>query len=241
TNASSVNVAGLPTGVTASYDGSTGVLTISGAPTAVGTFSYTAEPVGCGTAVASGTITVLPNRAITLTSGAGTNNQEVCVGAAITPITYSVIGATSVNVSGLPAGVTASYNSSTGVLTISGAPTVVGSFSYTVSPTGCGPNVTASGTITVRPARTTTRTSAAGTDNQEVCVGAAITPITYSVTNATSVNVTGLPAGVMANYDAGTGVLTISGTPTVAGTFSYTAEPVGCGTAVASGTITVKP
>ncbi|MCS7189494.1 MAG: T9SS type A sorting domain-containing protein [Bacteroidia bacterium] len=74
-----------------------------------------------------------------------------------------------------------------------------------------------------------------------MCVGTAITPITYSVTGASGVNVTGLPMGVSWSYNASTGVLTISGEPTQTGTFTYTAEPVGCGTAAASGTITVRP
>ncbi|MCS7227221.1 MAG: T9SS type A sorting domain-containing protein, partial [Gloeomargarita sp. SKYB31] len=87
----------------------------------------------------------------------------------------------------------------------------------------------------------TSLTLTSGTSNQTVCAGTAITSITYLVTNASSVNVTGLPTGVSWSYNASTGVLTISGTPTQTGTFTYTAEAVGCGTAVASGTIMVKP
>lgn len=47
---------GLPAGVTASYASNT--ISISGTPTASGTFNYTITPNGCGSATATGTITV---------------------------------------------------------------------------------------------------------------------------------------------------------------------------------------
>jgi hypothetical protein len=84
---------------------------------------------------------------ITLTSAPGTNNQTVCVNTAITPITYSTTGATGATFSGLPAGVTGTFSG--GNITISGTPTVTGTFYYTVTLTGgCG-NVTATGTLVV--------------------------------------------------------------------------------------------
>lgn len=84
-----------------------------------------------------------------LTSGAGTNNQSVCLNAAITTITYDIKGGrTTPSVTGLPTGVTATYNAITGLLTISGTPSITGVFSYTVSQTGeCAGS--ASGTIII--------------------------------------------------------------------------------------------
>ena len=51
---------------------------------------------------------------------------------------------------------------------------------------------------------------------------------------------TGLPTGVSGVYSGG--VFTISGTPTVSGTFNYTVTTIGtCTQVTASGTITVNP
>ena len=82
-------------------------------------------------------------------------------------------------------------------------------------------------------------TSAVGTNNQTVCVNTAISTITYSTTGATGATVSGLPAGVNAFWSAN--VVTISGTPTFAGTYNYTITLTGgCGNITANGTITVN-
>jgi len=89
---------------------------------------------------------------------------------------------------------------------------------------------------------TLTLSSDAGTDDQTVCIHTAITPITYDVGgDANGANVTGLPAGVTYSYSGG--VVTISGTPTVSGPFSYIVEttdtPSGCSETSLGGTIEV--
>jgi gliding motility-associated-like protein len=237
TGATGATFSGLPAGVTGNF--SAGTVTISGTPTATGTFNYTVTLTGgCGTATATGTITVNPNNTIALTSAAGTDNQTVCAGTAITNITYSTTGATGATFSGLPAGVTGNF--SAGTVTISGTPTATGTFNYTITLTGgCG-MVTATGTIIVNPDNTINLTSAPGTDNQTVCAGTAITNISYTTTAATGATVSGLPAGVSGNFSAGT--VTISGTPTATGTFNYTVTLTGgCGMVTATGVITVNP
>jgi len=237
TGATGTTFSGLPAGVIGTFSG--GYITISGTPTETGTFNYTVTLTGgCGNVTATGTIIVRPNSTITLTSAPGTDNQTACVNTAIMPITYSTTGVTGATFSGLPAGVTGAFSG--GYITISGTPTVTGTFTYTVTPTGgCG-NVTATGTIIVQPNNTITLTSAPGTDNQTVCVSTPITPITYSTTGATGATFSGLPAGVAGTFSSGN--ITISGRPTETGTFNYTVTLTGgCGNVTARGTIIVQP
>jgi hypothetical protein len=97
----------------------------------------------------NGTLTVNANHAIALSSVAGTTAQTICVNNALTAITYTLSGgATGASVSGLPTGVSASVSGTT--LTISGTPSVAGSYPYTVATTGNScTTASASGTITV--------------------------------------------------------------------------------------------
>ncbi|HLY70444.1 MAG TPA: T9SS type B sorting domain-containing protein, partial [Puia sp.] len=82
---------------------------------------------------------------------------------------------------------------------------------------------------------TLTLTSAAGTDNQTVCSGTAITNIAYTYGGtATGITVTGLPAGLTSSTVGN--VLTITGTPTAGGTYTVTAATP-CGPITLSGTI----
>ena len=228
-------ITGLPSGVTGVYN--SGLFIISGTPTASGTFNYTITTSGalCTPATATGSITVTPAAAITLTSG--NNTQTICTGIAISDITYDVTDATDATVTGLPAGVTGSYAG--GVFTITGTPTVGGTFNYTVTTSGgCG-IATATGTLTVQE-ETVTLTS--GNTSPSVCQNTPITDIVYTIGGtATGATVTGLPAGVTFSF-AGTTV-TISGTPTdVPGAYPYTVTVTGtCAQTTATGTITIQP
>ncbi len=185
------------------------------------------------------TITVTPNNTITLTSAPGTTTQSVLINTPITNITYSTTGATGATISGLPAGVNGNWAAN--VVTISGTPTASGIFNYTVTLTGgCG-SITANGSITVIVC-SISLSSAPGTDAQTVCNNSPITNITYGTTGATGATFSGLPAGVSGTWAAN--VVTISGTPSVFGTFSYivTTTGGGCtGSVTATGTITVNP
>ncbi|HLO74818.1 MAG TPA: hypothetical protein VK164_12850, partial [Flavobacterium sp.] len=216
--ATNVNISGLPSGVTSSIAGN--VVTISGTPTS--NFSYSINTIGgCGTVTLNGTIALNSNATLSLTSGS--NNQTICSGDAITPIQYTFGGgATNVNITGLPSGVTSSIAGN--VVTISGTPT--SNFSYSINTIGgCG-TVTLNGTVALNSNATLSLTS--GSNNQTICSGDAITPIQYTFGGgATNVNISGLPSGVTSSI-AGN-VVTISGTPT--SNFSYSINTIGgCGT-----------
>ncbi len=232
------SVSGLPAGVTGVFAG--GVITISGTPTVAGVFNYTVTTTGpCVIPTATGTITVTGDGTLTLTSAVGTDNQTRCINVAITNITYAVGGTgTGGTVSGLPPGVTGVFAG--GVITISGTPTAIGTYNYTVTTTGPCVIPTVGGTITVNPDASIILTSATPTTSQELCRNSTITNITYAIAGGgTGAGVTGLPAGVTGVYAGG--VFTISGTPTVAGLFNYTVTTTGtCVQNSLSGTILVN-
>jgi hypothetical protein len=230
TRATGATFSGLPAGVNGNW--ASNAVTISGTPTASGTFTYTITLTGgCGNITKTGTIIVTPNNTVTAASATPT----VCINTALTAITHTTTGATGIGAAtGLPAGVTAAWAGNT--ITISGTPTVSGTFNYSIPLTGgCG-TVNASGTIIVTPNNTVTAASATPT----VCINTALTAITHTTTGATGIGAaTGLPAGVTAAWAGNT--ITISGTPTVSGTFNYSIPLTGgCGTVNASGTITVS-
>ena len=99
------------------------------------------------------TTTFTVNQASTLTRSGGDASQTVCQGSAINDIVYTRGGsATGVSISWSPTTPTGiNFNSASG--TISGSPTVFGTYTYTVTTTGhtepCTA-VTATGTITVK-------------------------------------------------------------------------------------------
>jgi hypothetical protein len=101
---------------------------------------------------ATGTITVTPNN----TASAASTTPTLCI-SVLTDITHATTGATGIGTAtGLPAGVTAAFASNT--ITISGTPTVSGTFNYSIPLTGCGA-VNATGTITVTPNNTASAAS----------------------------------------------------------------------------------
>ena len=239
-----VTVTGLPSGVTGSYSGGTnGTFTIAGTPKVTGSFNFTVTTSGgSSSANSAGTINVNDNVTLTLTSSAITTSQTVNINTAITTIIYSTTnGVTGAVVTGLPAGLTGTYAGGTdGTITISGSPTVAGTFNYSVTTSGgCGTQIR-SGTITVIVPPSITQTSAASTSNQTLCLGNAITSITYSTAGGvTSATVTGLPSGVTGTYSGGiNGSFTIQGIPAAAGIFNYTITA--SGGASASGSISVN-
>lgn len=195
--------------------------------------------IGKVTGASSASVISTVTNSIGLSSAIGTNNQSICNNTAIANITYATTGATGATFSGLPNGVTGTWNNN--VVTISGTPTQAGTFNYTVTLVGgCNPT-TAQGTLVVNLSNNTiTLTSATGTNNQSSCKNSTITNITYATTGATNATVTGLPAGVTGTW--ANNVVSISGTPVpTSGTFNYTVTLTGgCGNITATGSITIN-
>ena len=91
------------------------------------------------------------------------------------------------------------------------------------------------GVLTVNP----TNTAGVASSSPTLCVNTSLTEITHSTTGATGIGaVTGLPPGIIASWASDT--ITISGTPTLSGTFIYSITLMGgCGSVNATGTIIV--
>lgn len=163
------------------------------------------SPCSVSTSGVTVSVTLVSSNTITLSSATGTNTQTKCTNTAITNITYVTTGATGATFSGLPSGVSGSWSSN--VATISGTPSVSGTFNYTVTMTGgcTGGTNTASGTITVISLPSTT-----ATNGGPYCVGSTIQLtggpsadiINYSWTGPNGyTNATSSQAGISENFD----------------------------------------
>ena len=189
-----------------------------------------------GQAISPGFVFCTP-ATVALSSGVNSNNQTVCQNTSIVNITFATTNITGGSTLGLPPGLTASLSSN--VLTISGSPTTAGTYSYTINLIGGCQTIIETGTITVTASNTIILSSATGTNAQTACINSPIANITYATTGATGAVVTGLPTGVSNSWSSN--VLTISGTPTAAGVFTYTVNLIGgCSSATTVGTINVS-
>ena len=225
-------VSNLPPGV--SYTWSLNTLTISGTPTSPGVYNFQVMTTGACSGTpnplpsATGTIVVTATNTIYLTSAVATTNQILCRNTAITPITYTTVGNTDVTVTGLPTGISASYNSTNRRLTISGTADTVGTATYTVTMSGgCNSGAQVmTGTILYRPTYSLTRLSSDASINQNsICSGTAITAISFRTEGATGAQFNGLPPGLTGSWSLDT--VRITGTPTALGTYIFRVDLVG--------------
>jgi hypothetical protein len=116
--------------------------------------------------------------------GAASATPTLCADTALTNITHTTTGATGIGTAtGLPSGVTASWASNT--ITISGTPTVSGTFNYSILVTGACGSVTATGTIIVNPKPTNV---AATASPENICLGSSVN-LTSSATSNSALNV----------------------------------------------------
>ena len=162
------------------------------------------------------------------TPDAITGNSAVCVGL-------------TTQLSSSPAGGTwSSLNSATASVNAAGLVTGVASGTTTIRYTLSAGSCQRDFEITVNPIPSISLAS--GSATQSVCLNAPITSIVYTITDATETTISwtpSMPTGI--TFDGSSH--TISGIPSVSGTFNFTVSTVdhapACSSATASGTITV--
>jgi hypothetical protein len=164
----------LPAGVSAAFAGNTtaGTVTISGTPTAVGTFNFQVGlsiSSGCTQLrdTIRGTITVLDTIIWAKTSSSAGDTLDQF--SSLDTIRFKgTKGATGALFSGLPDGLIGSWSMSDSTATIRGIPTVTGIYNYRVTFTGrcmTGRGNVASGTIQVDPPSMGSTGDAKSSDN----------------------------------------------------------------------------
>uniref|UniRef100_Q01UF3 Ig family protein n=1 Tax=Solibacter usitatus (strain Ellin6076) TaxID=234267 RepID=Q01UF3_SOLUE len=213
----------LPAGITLKSDG-----TISGTPTATGTFTFTSKVVDANgyTDTATCTIVVDGGTPVNLDCGACNNNSTGKVGSPFTPATLALSGGKapyvySISSGSLPPGLT--LNTSTGAIT--GTPTTAGTYTFTSKVVDAnGSSDTATCTITITGyainldcgACKTGKATLGTAFSSTLSVTGAYGTVTFSIISGA------LPTGL--TLDKSTGK--ISGTPTASGTFTFTSKVV---------------
>lgn len=220
-----------------SIDASTGVMTWANGFSGTVNIQVTANGCGGPTSQVIRTVTITPTvgtpTAITFPAG----TEPTCqLTDGTTTTSYATTAANSTgfiwSLSNNAAGV---INATTGVMTW--ANSFSGIVNIQVTAIGCnGPSTQVIRTVLITPNNSVGVASSTPT----VCINTALTNITHITTNTTGIDTPiNLPTGVTATWTSG--VITISGTPSVSGTFNYTIPLVdGCGNATATGTIIVE-
>jgi hypothetical protein len=238
TNATAGVLSGLPPGITAAFNSGTQTFNVTGTSSSTGAFNVTASLTNACAGLTASNATNAPAGALSV-AAVGSCPAPV-VSQTLTPTaltqgqaysgTITVSNATSVSVIGLPAGLTVTgFVPATGVVSISGTPTAAGTNSLSVDAT----NACGSGNTSVTLTGLSAGSAVVGAPG--VCptpfISASLTPATATagtpwtgtVTfgNTTAVVVNSLPAWVTTQtFNAGTGVLSLAGTPTAGGSIN---------------------
>lgn len=232
---SAPSITGLPDGVSAVWDQDR--MLINGTPTTAGNYTYTISTTGsCNPKVMSGAINVTEQK-VALSNGLA--NNTLCINTALPAIIYHLSGkATGAAVTGLPTGV--SYSQVGNDVTISGTPSIAGTFNYIITTSGSSCEVDSkTGTIEVT---TQSISESSGNKNQSLCVNTPVDNIVFTISGtASNATVSGLPTGLSMTKNGQQYI--ISGSPAQSGTFNYTVTTSGnCSvTASINGSLSVSP
>jgi hypothetical protein len=130
----------------------------------------------------------------------------------------------------LPNGVSKTASSNTESLDLKGTPSIAGTYSFTISVTGCGGEVSrASYTMAIKSASVdiTTKTlpnGMVGTPFSAIVdASGGCTPYKWALVSGS------LPNGVSRTASSNTESLDLKGTPSIAGSYSFTISVTGCG------------
>jgi hypothetical protein len=266
-SAVSLSASGLPSGVTATFSpssiaapgsGSSSLTLDVGGSATAGTHSFTITGSGGGvTSTAGASLTIassgvpsfsLSDNPTAVTVAAGGSGQSTVTAA----ISGGFNAAISLSASGLPTGVTASFNptsiaapgSGSSTLTLSAASgAAAGSYTITISGTGGGLTETTSVSLTVTASSNPAFSLAVSPASVSVAQGGtgtatATTTVSGGFDAAISLSASGLPAGATASFNpssiaapgAGTAAMTISvGASTAVGVYTVTVTATGGG------------
>jgi hypothetical protein len=214
-SATGATVSGLPNGVSGAWNNN--LLTISGTPTQVGTYTYTISLTGGSENVTKSGVIKVGTLDITLTSPNGTDSQTLCIYNSIRNITYVTTGTSTITIIGLPRNVLWSYNNN--LLTIYSAARTIfpGNFIYNIKISDGTNFKNLSGTININNLNSANIIS--GNETQSIILNNPITPISYAISGTSSITVNNLASGL--NYSFSNNVITISGTPVEIGLSGY--------------------
>ena len=237
-----VSSANLPTGLTVALTGTT--IGFTGIPSAANTFvggTVTIQDAAGATATATFTITINAAPSFgSLTQTQWTINRPGFTGTL--PINNGTAPFTITSATGLPAGLSATISGAT--IHFSGTPTATKAFTGSITITDAtGAKVTTPLTITINPALTATAALPQGTAGtnyaQTVQVSGGTGPFTTFSVTAFNAGTTGLTAGAIVP-NLGSGTVAINGTPTAAGSASFTLTAIDTAGAALTRTYTIS-